>query len=434
MEKEVDAYKKYSLVNSESLRVSHVCRLWRRVAINTARLWVKIRLPVRESITELDQLWTIVANRANNCPLDVEIVEAPGNPERLIRRRSFILSSWVSSSIHLGELRLSTFVGYVEPFPQTLFNFSTFSSLSIHYRSSGSLGWSVPIMVQDLITRLSSHPSCVRLSLAGIVLQTSGMGALSPKVRLNLHHISIQNCTVAQRDTLSLLIQNCPNLESCVFRNNVHQEPGPSSPTTFPNTLPGTLRLVEMDQDANLSLLFSGQQPVVCPHLATCNVDFNYPYKAFLQANPTIVALTIPPNADITDVASVSPQLQSLKVHRPNDALLICKADGPKDSRLFPHLRELHIHLRAFVSLDTLKELMRPMDSFTPLQVDDSSQLEKLILTWSPRACASQGIRLDEELKPWLRWLEEMGYWDRVVVTRSEKEWRFSWTRAAVSS
>jgi hypothetical protein len=432
MDKEVKSYKRYSLVNSESLRVSHVCRFWRTVAINTPRLWVKIRLSLAESVEKLDKLWAIIATRANNCPLNVEIIETPENSNRELRQRKCLLSSWISAPVHIEELRLSTFVGHVEPFPQALFDLSNFSSLTIHYRPGGKFARPIVIIVKTLMSFLLSRPSCIRLSLAGVTLRTSEVNAFPLKVlRLNLHHLSVQNCTVAQSDTLSTLIQRCHKLESCVFRNNIHQDLGPPLPTTFPTTL----RLVEMDGEVNLGLLFSERQTVVYPHLATCNIEFNYPYKDFLLANPTILTLTIPPNTDITEIAAISPQIQRLEVHRARNALILCKAIRSNDPCLFPHLRELHIHLRAFVFFNSLKVLMQPVEGFTQPQADSSSPLEKLILTWSPRACASQGIRLEQELKPWYRWLEERGYWDRAVVRRSEEEWRFSWskTRLAVS-
>jgi hypothetical protein len=426
MEKEVDLYERCSVINLESLRISHVCRLWRTVAINTPRLWVTIRLPLAKSATKLNQLWIIVTNRAKSCPLNVEIVEPPGNLNLVLRQRNFILSSWVSAPIYIEELRVSTFVGYVELFPQVI---SNFSSLTIQGRASRDSTRPVPI--KTLITQLLSRPSCFRLSLTGVSLWTFERGAFTQKVRrLNLRYLSIQNCIVTQSDILGTLIQVCPILESCVFRNNVYQDTSP--PPLTP--LPRTLRLVEMDDKVNLSLLFSGQKPIVYPRLATCNIDFNYPYKEFLLANPTILTLTIPPNTVITEIAPFAPQIQNLKVHRTNDIILLCKAIESKDLCLLPHLKELHIHLRTFVALNCLKELMQPVDGFIQPQANDSSQLEKLILTWSPRACASQGIRLEHGLKPWYRWLEERGYWDRAVVRRSEEEWRFTWTRAVVSS
>jgi hypothetical protein len=421
----------YLLINSESLRVSHVCRLWRTVALNTPRLWVDIRLPIGESVPKLAELWKIIVSRAKKHPLRVDIIEGPEERLRLLKQMRLKAFSEIISAatpMQVGELRCITFEEDPTPFIISFFSFTKVSSLTVH-REPTAPGRKIASITTDIFTCDPYVPS-VQLSLVGVNLKTIGVtgGVLST---LKLRHLVIRYCTVLQRGALYILILSCPHLESCVFRNNVYREARfPPPPRYPPTTFPGTIRLIEIDDSINSEFLSSGQRVGIFPHLTTCGIDFDWAHlRDFLQTNPNIVTLSIYSGADITDIGHVAPQVRELQVHDPEHALLLCKENGSADSLLFPHLKELHIYLSDPVSFDCLEQLMRPVDGFTqPLGEDDSSQLERLILIWNRSAYTL------EELKPQCQWLEDRGYWDRVVVTRGEEEWRFSWTRAASSS
>jgi hypothetical protein len=418
--REVDYSKSYSLVNSESLRISHVCRLWRTVALNTGRLWVDIRFPLDDPVAKLQEIWTVITTRAKNCPLSVDIIEMSEDAGRALKRGNFFISDWRPDPVRIDELRLSAFKTDRGSLDRALSFASGFSSLTIQYKAGAptrNLAGFGSIRVEELAFRLSHHASCVRLSLVGVVLDAFGIRRLLGGT-LNVRHLSVRYCTVLHGDVLSILIHSCPRLESFIFKNNVH--PGSYHPT--PTTFPRTIRLIETDDSLNWNFLLSGKQMAVYPRLTTFEIDYIYLHEEFLQVNPTIVTLTIPWGADITDIAHVAPQIRALKVHNPKNAVSLCKAD----SYLFPHLRELHIYLSEPVSIDQLHQIMLPVGSFARPH-DRGSDLGRLILTWTKTACIGEagirvGARSEYNLKPWYQWLEERGYWGRVVVTRSEEE------------
>ncbi|PVF93293.1 hypothetical protein CPB86DRAFT_790287 [Serendipita vermifera] len=218
------------------------------------------------------------------------------------------------------------------------------------------------------------------------------------------------------------LINRCPKLESCRLRNSKHS-PRPRV------KLPGTIRVLEVDKSSHLDLFFSSTKAIVYPHLTTCIVDCDYPRIAeFIEANPTIVTLSVPPCVSIIQIANIAPQIRSLKLSTPNHALLLCNWNGPDRLSRFPYLEELHIYLYDPVPVDQFEQMVRPVDGFNR-SPDENSQLEKLTLSMSRKACGNDRHRMEKQMKPWCEWLKERGYWDRVFVERNEEVWRFRWSR-----
>ncbi|PVF93292.1 hypothetical protein CPB86DRAFT_790285 [Serendipita vermifera] len=413
----LDSSDRYPLVNPDSLRVSHVCRSWRTIALAIPRLWVDIRLPLGESTSFLEEMWTVVTKRARKCPVNLDVVSTEMRSEECLFTRIYCLKAWTSSPIRIGELKITAFDKSLGPFDLVLNYVSNFSSLTYRYESRDRQSTS-PITVETIIDKLSSVPSCNRLELVGLGFY----GLRRGKATCNLRHLSIQDCWIDNGDNMNKLVNRCPKLESCTFRNTIRRRVPLAK-------LPSTLRVLEADKRSHLDVFFSSPEPIVYPHLTTCIIDRNHSrIEEFVEANPTIVTLSVPPGVDIIQIANIAPQIRCLKVRNPTHALLLCNSDASDGLGLFSHLEELRIYLYDPVSVDQFEQILRPVDKFNRPQ-DENSQLEKLTLSLSRKACGNDGLCIEDQMKPWCEWLEERGYLDRVFVERSKEVWRFSWSR-----
>ncbi|PVF93295.1 hypothetical protein CPB86DRAFT_117159 [Serendipita vermifera] len=305
---------------------------------------------------------------------------------------------------------------------------SNFSSLT--YQNKEKRSWIRGTEVLETVTgHLPFVTSCIRLSLAELNVQ----GPRRSEVSLNLRHLSIQHCSFDNVNTLNKLIQSCPKLESCVLRNNRHYELSGKMLPISGIKLPGTIRTLEVDRLSSLEMS-SSNDVAVHPHLATCIMDLDHPrIEEFVQANPTIITLGVPSGVDLVQVANGAPQIRSLKVSNPKHAILLSNSDGLDGLGHFPHLEELRIHLYDTVPIDQFEQMIRPVDGFHRPQNGNFSQLEKLTIGLSAKACGDGELCMENQTRQWRECLEEKGYLDRAVVKRSEELWTFSWSRTPLA-
>ena len=201
------------------IRATHVCRLWRQVALGDSSLWARISgAPIgTEWISEM-------LVRAMNAPLDISLHVGRSNPEVLI-----MLSSHLSHSRELRLFGMSEF--YFESF-RGIFSQEapTLELLKLCVSST------FPITFRELdgTTLFKGRaPKLRTLSLIHIIIPWS----LIPRGRLKKLEISLNDESsifnvplLGDLNQLVDLLVDCPELEVLNFRGCL-----PSQPTQFPH-------------------------------------------------------------------------------------------------------------------------------------------------------------------------------------------------------
>jgi hypothetical protein len=72
--RDIDSYSIFSFITAT--RISHVCREWRSIALDTPRLWATIRLDISEnSSSEISEYWDRLSGRLQSVPCRITVDE-----------------------------------------------------------------------------------------------------------------------------------------------------------------------------------------------------------------------------------------------------------------------------------------------------------------------------------------------------------------------
>lgn len=326
-----------------AIDISHVCQQWRLIALDTPRLWNRIVLHTYDAVRTSGSYLEQVALRTRAVPVDI-IIDLGGPNVQIcsifdLRFHLFhyinilSLTFWDSSSVHNWLLSaLQEMKGYQI---QTL-------ELSFEDDDPGVQLWNL----RDVLDRV---PSIRRLAL---------YQATSVFFEADIRYEHIINLQIWDMTAnLEILADFLPQLEELDLRNidlGLEQE-YPQSPVVFKHLL----RLKIQENILGFTdMLGNWLEYLSCPSLVALTIDQDAENTiSFIKSHPSITAFHSCFSSILSEVATVAPQLQHLRLSLDHDDLGLVARNNTEHHRL--------LNLKSLIIDDDYNQLS--LDAFETL-------------------------------------------------------------------